>query len=391
MVETFGLLRTPKIFCGTGEISRLPALLKSRCTRALILTGSKSYAHNKAIAELINHLEKEKIVLQFERIEHEPSPEDIDRITNKYRNVDLEVVIAMGGGSVMDAGKAVSAMLPIAEPVTEYLEGLGTRLHPGIKVFFVAVPTTAGTGSECTANAVLSGSAGGVAFKRSLRHENLVPDVAFVDASLSISCPRTTTAASGMDALTQLIESYLSVKSGPVTDALALDGIVQIHHSLIKAWEDGENKNARSGMAYGAMLSGITLANAGLGLIHGFASSIGASFEIPHGVVCGTMMAVVNRYNIHSVLSDSVKGSLAKKYVFLGKIFSGIETRENEWYLRYVADYLDELTTRLEIPRLGKYGVTSSDLEKIAAATDHKSNPVRFEKGQLVEMLKERL
>jgi alcohol dehydrogenase class IV len=391
MVETFGLLRTPKIYCGTGEISRLPALLKSRCKRALILTGSKSYAHNKAITELITGLENEKIVLDIERIDQEPSPEDIDRITNKYRDLDIQVIVAVGGGSVLDAGKAVSAMLPMSEPVTEYLEGVGTRLHPGIKVFFVAIPTTAGTGSECTSNAVLSGYRGGVAFKRSLRHENLVPDVAFVDATLSVSCPRTTTAASGMDALTQLIESYLSVKSGPVTDALALEGIVQIHHNLIKAWENGDNINARSGMAYAAMLSGITLANAGLGLIHGFASSVGASFEIPHGVVCGTMMAVVNRYNIHSVLSNPVKSDLAKKYVFLGKIFSGIEARENEWYLKFVADYLDELTARLEIPGLGKYGVSGSDLERIAAVTDHKSNPVRFETGQLIEMLRERL
>ena len=319
------------------------------------------------MAELVSGLEKEKVSLDFERIGHEPSPEDIDRIVNKYRDLNLQAVVSAGGGSVLDAGKAVSAMLLLNEPVREYLEGVGTKMHPGIKVFFIAVPTTAGTGSECTANAVLSGSANGVAFKRSLRHENLVPDVAFVDASLTLSCPRSTTAASGMDALTQLIESYLSVKSGPVTDALALEGIVQIHRNLVKAWEDGENINARSGMAYAAMLSGITLANAGLGLIHGFASSIGASFEIPHGVVCGTMMAVVNRYNIQSILAGGDKGNLTKKYVFLGKIFSGTETRKNEWYLKFVADYLDELTARLEIPRLGVYGATSSDLEKIAA------------------------
>lgn len=391
MVETFGLLRTPKIFYGTGEITRLPGVLKNRCSRALILTGSKSHAHNKAILELIKGLEQENIVLDFERIEHEPSPEDIDRITGKYRDLDLQAVVAVGGGSVLDAGKAVSAMLPLNEPVRNYLEGVGTLLHPGIKVFFAAVPTTAGTGSECTANAVLSGSADGVVFKRSLRHENLVPDVAFVDATLSVSCPPTTTAASGMDALTQLVESYLSVKSGPVTDALALEGIVQIHHNLIKAWEDGENLNARSGMAYAAMLSGITLANAGLGLIHGFASSVGASFEIPHGVVCGTMMAVVNRYNIRTILSGVDKNNLTRKYVFLGKIFSGVETRENEWYLKFVADYLDDLTSRLKIPRLGKYGVTTAELEKIAAVTDHKSNPLRFEKEQLVDMMRERL
>jgi alcohol dehydrogenase class IV len=391
MVETFGLLRTPKIYCGTGEINRLPAILKNRCKRALVLTGVKSYAHNKAFAELIRLLEKEKIVLDFERIEHEPAPEDIDTITKKYRDLDLQVVVAVGGGSVLDAGKAVSAMLPVPGQVTDYLEGVGTQPHPGIKVFFVAVPTTAGTGSECTANAVLSGFANGVAFKRSLRHENLVPDVAFVDPSLSLSCQPSTTAASGMDALTQLIESYVSVKSGPVTDALALEGIVQIHNNLIRACENGENINARSGMAYAAMLSGITLANAGLGLVHGFASSVGASFEIPHGVVCGTLMAVVNRYNVRAILSGNEKVNLARKYVFLGKIFSGIEARENEWYLKFTADYLDELTNRLGIPKLGKYGVTEADLERIVAVTDHKYNPVHFEQGQLVEMLRERL
>ena len=128
-----------------------------------------------------------------------------------------------------------------------------------------------------------------------------------------------------MDALTQLIESYLSVKSGPVTDALALEGIVQIHHNLIKAWENGENINARSGMAYAAMLSGITLANAGLGLIHGFASSVGASFEIPHGVVCGTMMAVVNRYNIQSVLTEDDKAILRKSMFFWVRYFQELK------------------------------------------------------------------
>ncbi len=391
MVETFGLLRTPKIYYGTGEISRLPAFLKNRCSRALILTGSKSFSGNKAIAGLISGLEHEKVILDFERIGHEPSPEVIDAIVDKYRDVNLQAVVSAGGGSVLDAGKAVSAMLPINEPVMDYLEGVGTKMHPGIKVFFIAVPTTAGTGSECTANAVLSGTRNGIVFKRSLRHENLVPDVAFVDATLSVSCPQIITAASGMDALTQLIESYISVKSGPVTDALALEGIVEIHRNLLKAWEDGENINARSGMAYAAMLSGITLANAGLGLIHGFASSIGASYEIPHGVVCGTMMAVVNRYILNTILKEDDSGHLTKKYIFLGKIFSGTETRENEWYLKFVADYLEELTSRLEIPKLGEYGVIVTDLEKIASLTDHKSNPVRFEKEQLIELMRERL
>ena len=155
-----------------------------------------------------------------------------------------------------------------------------------------------------------------------------------------------------MDAFTQLMESYLSVKSGPLTDSLALDGILQIHQNLAEACRNGDNLEAREGMAYAALLSGITLANAGLGLIHGFASSVGASFDIPHGVICGTMMGVVNRFNIRTLLQKQIHDKSADKYVYLGKLLSDREKKANEWYMQFVADYLDELTNRLEISKL---------------------------------------
>jgi alcohol dehydrogenase class IV len=357
----------------------------------LILTGLKSHLHTPGIVEIMAALESEHYTVYTQRIEKEPTVDVIDGIVRQFDNVELQSVVAIGGGSVLDAGKAVSAMLPLNAPVMNYLEGVGQLGHPGIKKFFVAIPTTAGTGSECTANAVISGTGPAGGFKRSLRHENLVPDAAIVDPSLTYHCPPDITAASGMDAFTQLIESYLSLKANPYTDALALDGIRYAHRFLPTAGDLGEDVDARSGMAYAAMLSGMTLANAGLGLTHGFASSIAASFEIPHGIACATMMWIVNSYNIKELLHNHLSTAAAEKYANLGKIFTAVEGKTDDWYMRYAGDYLGSLTHKLNIPHLGTFGVTPADLEKIAAVTDHKSNPVRFEKEQLVEMLQARI
>lgn len=369
----------------------MPFLLKSVAARVLILTGSKSYQRNPALIRLFETLEKEGIKAVFERIDHEPSPGDVDRITDRFRKSDIQAVVAVGGGSVLDTGKAVSAMLPLEGGVMDYLEGVGTRPHPGNKKFFIAIPTTSGTGSEATANAVLSGKGPQGGFKRSLRHENLVPDIALVDPEFSISCPPSITAASGLDALTQLMESYLSVKSGSLTDALALDGIGRIHRCLLPAFRDGSDPDARSGMAYAALISGITLANAGLGLVHGFASSVGGVCDVPHGVVCGTMMATVNKYNIRKITHEEPENPASEKYAALGKLFSGQEGKSRYWYMMAAMAYLEELTITLSLPGLAGYGLQKEQLGTVAAATDHKSNPLKFGTGELEAMLLERL
>ena len=166
----------------------------------------------------------------------EPTPGIVDEAVKKTVSFDPDVVVAIGGGSVMDAGKAISAMLPLVEPVKNYLEGVGTKpAHPGVKVPFIAIPTTAGTGSEAAKNAVLS-ETGENGYKRSLRHNNFVPNVAIIDPALSITCPPATTAASGMDAFTQLLESYLSTAGNAVTDALAYEGLQQVSRSLRQAY-----------------------------------------------------------------------------------------------------------------------------------------------------------
>ena len=304
--------------------------------------------------------------------------------------MEIDLLVAIGGGSVVDAGKAVSAMLPLEGSVRDYLEGVGTKTHTGMKKYFIAMPTTSGTGSEATANAVLS-ETGVNGYKRSLRHENLVPDVAIIDPELTLGCPPEITAASGMDAFTQLMESYLSTHSNPVTDALSLEGICKVHACIVRAVIAGDDIEARSGMAYAALLSGITLSNAGLGLIHGFASSVGGCFNVPHGVICGTMMGIVNRYTIEMLLQQNSISATHEKYGLLGKLLSGKEGKDIPWYMQFVSDYIDNLTDILHIQHLGKFGVLEADLDRIADSTDHKANPVKFEKWQLVKMLRARL
>jgi len=390
MVTSFNLIRTPKIFFGPGQIDLLPGILKKAGKNVLVVTGSSSYLQNKQVGNLFIKLENEGFKLYADKITGEPSPKEVDRIVERFRPIELNTVVSIGGGSVIDAGKAVSAMLPLEGTVLDYLEGVGKKSHPGLKKFFVAVPTTSGTGSETTANAVLS-MTGARGFKRSLRQENLVPDIALVDPVLTVSCPTEITASSGMDAFTQLIESYLSEKSSWLTDTLALDGIRKVSDYLVKAVSRGEDIVARTGMSYAALLSGITLANAGLGLIHGFASSIGGLFNIPHGVICGTMMGVVNRSNIDALIKIKSNNPAVNKYIRLGELLSSAIGKKPEWYMHYVADFIDELTVILHINTLGKYGITLNDLQSIAQITDHKNNPVKFDTSVLIEMLKRRL
>ncbi len=390
MVNQFSLIRTPRILFGEGQIEVLPGLLKNMGSNVLIITGSKSYTINPMLGKTLVNLKNAGNVLHFDRIEKEPSPDDIDRIVKRYQPIRLDCIVAVGGGSVIDAGKAVSAMLPMEGSVRDFLEGVGTRSHPGIKKPFVAIPTTSGTGSEATSNAVLS-LTGVHGYKRSLRHENFVPDIALVDPLLTMNCPPAITSSSGLDALTQLMESYLSIKSNPFTDALSLQGISRIHNSLIRAVDHGDDLEARSGMAYAALLSGITLTNAGLGLIHGFAASIGGFFNVPHGVICGTMMGAVNRHTIETLLRQKTISIAHSKYETLGRLISGETGNDMHGYLKFTADYIDNLIDRLQVPRLAEFGITVADLDRIVAATDHKANPVKFEKHQLMEMLRERL
>ncbi len=390
MADSFNLIRTPKLVFGPGKLSGLPSLIAGRGSNVLVITGANSYKHNPPVQELFTRLERNNLHVHIENLANEPTPDDIDRITNRFGAGEIDLVISIGGGSVIDAGKAVSAMLKQRGNVKDYLEGVGTKSPSGEKLFFVAVPTTSGTGSESTSNAVIT-QIGANGFKRSLRHENFVPDLAIVDPVLTLGCPPGITAASGMDAFTQLLESYLSTKASPFTDALALDGIWHIKNSIENAVFRGDDIQARSGMAYAAFLSGITLSNAGLGLVHGFASAVGGYYQVPHGTVCGTMMGTVNRWNVNELLTISVPTVAHEKYTHVGKLLSGNSEKNPDWYMKFAAGYFEQLTEILGIKKLSEFGVDEQSIEKIIAVTDHKANPVKFNNEALSEMIRSRL
>jgi alcohol dehydrogenase class IV len=285
MVKSFNFARLPEIYFGCGKLTELPPVVNLFGKRIILVTGNNSFMSSVKGAELLDRFRNVNISFSHVSIKGEPSPEIINETVADLSAERYDAVVAIGGGSVVDAGKAISAMMYRKESVTEFLEVVGHKVHPGTKLPFIAVPTTSGTGSEATKNAVISriDPAGG--FKRSLRHDNFVPDFAIVDPMLTVSCTRSVTAASGMDCFTQLTESFLSVKSNPFTDSLLIEGLKKLKSSLRVVCSDGGNIEARTGMSFAALTSGICLANAGLGAVHGFASSLGGIYNMPHGLI----------------------------------------------------------------------------------------------------------
>jgi len=390
MTDSFQFSSLPKIIFGPGKRNELATELRSRGNRVLLLTGSSS-VHNSGHGDgIITALKKASLDVKHEVIAHEPSPTLIDQIVEKHRRSGAEVVVAVGGGSVMDAGKAISAMIPVDGSIRDYLEGVGEKKHPGLKIPFIAMPTTSGTGSEMTKNAVIS-EIGEKGFKKSLRHDNFIPELAIIDPEMMLSCPSELTAASGMDAFSQLLESYLSTKANPMTDALALQGLKQIKKYLLRAFLEGEqNLEARSGMALAAMFSGITLAHAGLGLVHGFASPLGGFYYIPHGVACGSLMAPVFATTIDN-LQDQPEHPAIKKLIIISKVFADFKYKQDMEYLQAFKEKLIHFTTLLEVPLLSEFGLKEEGIQKVVDCTSHKNHPVRLTNDQLISALKARI
>ena len=389
MVGDFTFARTPEIHFGAGKFELLPSLAGRFGKNVLLITGGRSFPESDHYIFLKDEFKKRSIRHSLVKITGEPSPNLIDGIINEYMMKDVDIIVAIGGGSVLDAGKAVAAMMSHEGFVEEYLEGIGTgRRHPGRRTPFIALPTTAGTGSEATKNAVLS-SVGKGGYKRSLRHESFVPDIALVDPVLTLSCPPNITAACGMDAFTQLLESYVSVNSSPMTDALCLSGLLHIKKGLHQVMREPGDLSARSSLSYAALISGITLANAGLGTVHGFASTLGGYFDIPHGILCGTLMGAVTRANIKSLRQKQGSNGTLEKYARAGRLFSS-DALADEKATLVLTTVIDQLTEDLKIPKLSQFGIQSADLAALAGEISQKHNPVKLSLDELVAILNER-
>jgi len=390
MTASFGFSRLPLIVFGNGKFGMLPSLIGKYGTSVCLVTGSTSFITTERASRFLDTLDGMNITYRIIKVAGEPSPAVVDNAVRACAGIRPDVVVAIGGGSALDAGKAISAMLNMEESVKTFLEGVGTGEHPGTKVPFIAVPTTSGTGSEATKNAVIS-ETGANGFKKSLRHDNFVPDIALVDPLLTLDTPPDVTAAAGMDAFTQLTEAYLSVKAMPYTDALAIEGLRAVSRSLAACFHNGRDEENRSDMSFAALTSGICLANAGLGAVHGFAGTMGGMFEIPHGVVCGTLMAKANEVNIRELRKKDTANPALAKYALLGELFLGEKGRSSDWYIDGFADHLHTLSLELGMQTLGKYGIREDVLRVICSQTDIKNNPVALSEDDLYEILFSRL
>ena len=388
-MKPFQFARVPKIIFGNGMISELPRYVQMYGDNIALVTGKSSFMNSIHAERLLDVLKGRNIGYKLISIPGEPSPADIDNSVKLLNAENIGLVVGIGGGSVLDAGKAISAMMHKTESVERFLEGVGELEHPGTKLPYIAIPTTSGTGSEATKNAVIS-KIGTNGYKKSLRHDNLVPDIALIDPELTFDCPPEITAASGMDCFTQLTEAYLSDKSNEYTDALALEGVKAIKLSLKRCCSDGHNIDARTGMSFAALTSGICLANAGLGVVHGFASSVGGMYNIPHGLVCGTLMAKSNEINVRELRKRHTNPGALKKYAFLGQLLLDEKGKNDDYYIDGFIGYLHKLTFELGLPGLKKCGIGEDDINAICAITENKNNPVKLSSEDLHEIISDR-
>jgi alcohol dehydrogenase len=396
MIQPFSIGQLPRIEFGAGRISLLPGIAAGFGQRLLLVTGGQAFLRSKAWPTLQQGLAENHCYWERLSIKEEPSPEMIDAAVATFRQKPVDVVIGIGGGSVLDAAKAIAGLLRPGNSVMDHLEGVGPELpYQGPATPFIAVPTTAGTGSEATKNAVLSRH-GAEGFKKSFRDEQLMATYAIVDADLLASCPPQLIAANGMDALTQLLEAFVSTRSNPLTDALALSGIQAAVEGLLP-WYEGDPVTAilgREKMAYAALMSGICLAQTGLGSVHGLAQPLGSFFPIPHGVVCGTLLAAAVEVNVEAMQSRAPDHPALKKYAHVGRLILHRPALEDTHALAGLVEVLKQWTVRLQLPTLSALGVRASDFRRIvdhSRGSSMKTNPVVLDDAEIERIIRQRL
>lgn len=377
---SFTLTIPTDIRFGAGRLAEVPdVLLGWGARRVLVVTGRSG----DRAAGLLTTLAERGVAATTYAVPGEPSVQLVRDGVGAAAGSDA--VIGLGGGSALDVAKAVAGLaLSGADPL-EHLEVIGEGRpldRPGLPC--VAVPTTAGTGSEVTRNAVLSGD--GV--KASLRSPLLLPRLAVVDPDLLTGVPAGTIAAAGLDALAQVVEPFLSRRANPFTDALARDGIVRSARSLRRAYADGMvEPTVRADLAITSLFGGLCLANAGLGVVHGFAAALGARLGAPHGAVCAAVLAPAVEVNLRAARRRAVDGPTLTRLTDLAQLLTGNPTASPEAGIGWLAD----LTAALEIPGLAAYGLTDVDTAEVVAATQRasstKGNPIDLTDDEVAEIL----
>ena len=381
-LSRFEFATAQRIVFGAGTRRELPVLAAGYGRRVFLVAGANPERHGALLAALRVGLDR----VETFAVPGEPTVALAEDGVRRLRAAGCTVVVAIGGGSAIDAGKAIAALAANPGEALDYLEIVGRgKSLPNAPLPFIAVPTTAGTGAEATRNAVLSVPEARV--KVSLRSAAMLPRVALVDPELALGLPASVTAATGMDALTQLVEPYLSCRANPVTDAFCRDGIGRVARALPRACAEPGDLAARGDLALGALYSGMALANAGLGAVHGFAGPIGGAFAAPHGAVCAALLAPVLRVNLAALRARAPGHPSLARMTEVACWLTG----DSAATTADAAPFCAELSRRLTIPGLGAWGVRSADVpglvEKAAAASSMKGNPLPLTPAELTEAL----
>jgi alcohol dehydrogenase class IV len=371
-----------RIIFGSGTSEDFGTLLTEFGKRALVVRGSDPARTRSLLAGI----EVAKIDYSCFEVRGEPTVEQVAEGVSQARQAEAKLVIGIGGGSVIDSAKAIAGLATNSGAILDYLEviGKGKQLSvPGLPC--VAIPTTSGTGAEVTRNSVLASPEHKV--KVSLRSPYLLPGLAIVDPKLTLDLPPSVTASTGLDALTQVIEPYVSIRANPVTDGFCIEGMRRVGRSLQRAFEQGQDLQAREDMALASLFGGLSLANAGLGAVHGFAAPIGGMFHAPHGAVCAALLPHVMEVNLGALRARFAEGEALRRYNSVAAILTGSEKAIAADGIHWVS----ELCKALQIPGLRTYGISEVDIpelvEKAAKASSMKANPIVLTRDELTEAL----
>jgi alcohol dehydrogenase class IV len=383
-VVNFEFATATRIIFGAGKLKEVGGLAREFGKHALVVTG-RNRTRAQPLLVLLDESAENFSATTFP-IHGEPTLLEVQRGVSVAKAAGCDFVIAFGGGSAIDAGKAIAAMLTNDGELLDYLEVIGrgrTLTKPAAP--FIAIPTTAGAGAEVTRNAVLASPEH--KFKVSLRSPLILPKVALIDPELTYDLPPALTASTGLDALTQLIEPYTCCRTNPMVDALCVEGIRSAARSLRAAFTDGQNREAREDMSVASLFGGLALANAGLGAVHGFAAPIGGMFAAPHGAVCAVLLPHVMATNLRALRSRSPGSHTLRRYDDVARLVTGDSTAKADDGVRWVG----ELVRDLQISKLREYGVgeqrVAELVEKAAKASSMKANSIVLTNEELAEIL----
>lgn len=382
----FEFATSNRIIFGAGTSQQIAEITQGFGKRPFLVTGKNSSRADFAIEQLQTH---GMTVTQF-AIASEPSTDIVLAGVEMAREQNCDVVIGLGGGSVIDGAKAIAALLTNEGEPLDYLEVVGKGLPlNNAPAPYIAVPTTAGTGAEVTRNAVLTVPEHRV--KVSLRSALMLPDVAIIDPELTYSLPPEITAVTGLDALTQVIEPFVSHLANPLTDALCREGIQRAGRSLRRAWENGSDHEARYDMALASLFGGLALANAKLGVVHGFAGPLGGMFSAPHGAVCARLLPYAIETNVQALQSQQPNHPALTRYTEMACTLTNNPTA-TVWE---GVQWIQALCADLQIPGLATYGLTMKDfttvIDKSKNASSMKGNPIQLNEAELANILQQAL